>query len=103
MTVKAIRRGEPEILADLLERYGQEIQGVAPIAGEDEQLGKGRDRLKSASTLSALARAPLWRAGQDYDHGTGHGVGVYLCVHEGPQRLSHVRRMSSRRQIRRTA
>ncbi len=38
--------------------------------------------------LDALARAPLWRAGQDYGHGTGHGVGVYLSVHEGPQRLS---------------
>ncbi|MDJ0992112.1 MAG: aminopeptidase P family protein [Dinoroseobacter sp.] len=40
--------------------------------------------------LDALARAPLWRAGQDYDHGTGHGVGVFLSVHEGPQRLSRV-------------
>ncbi|MBF9049540.1 M24 family metallopeptidase [Roseobacter sp. HKCCD9010] len=38
--------------------------------------------------LDALARAPLWAAGRDYDHGTGHGVGVYLSVHEGPQRLS---------------
>lgn len=40
--------------------------------------------------LDALARAPLWMAGQDYMHGTGHGVGVFLCVHEGPQRLSRV-------------
>jgi Xaa-Pro aminopeptidase len=40
--------------------------------------------------LDALARYPLWLAGQDYDHGTGHGVGVYLCVHEGPQRLSRL-------------
>ncbi|MBR9763452.1 MAG: aminopeptidase P family protein [Rhodobacteraceae bacterium] len=40
--------------------------------------------------LDALARYPLWLAGQDYDHGTGHGVGAYLCVHEGPQRLSRV-------------
>lgn len=38
--------------------------------------------------LDAFARAPLWAAGQDYGHGTGHGVGVFLCVHEGPQRLS---------------
>jgi len=38
--------------------------------------------------LDALARAPLWMAGQDFNHGTGHGVGVYLSVHEGPQRLS---------------
>ncbi len=40
--------------------------------------------------LDALARAPLWRDHRDYDHGTGHGVGVYLCVHEGPQRLSRI-------------
>lgn len=40
--------------------------------------------------LDALARAPLWRAGLDYDHGTGHGVGAYLCVHEGPQRISRL-------------
>ena len=38
--------------------------------------------------LDALARAPLWRAGLDYDHGTGHGVGSYLGVHEGPQHVS---------------
>jgi Xaa-Pro aminopeptidase len=38
--------------------------------------------------LDAVARYPLWLAGQDYDHGTGHGVGVALSVHEGPQRLS---------------
>jgi Xaa-Pro aminopeptidase len=38
--------------------------------------------------LDALARAPLWAEGKDYDHGTGHGVGVFLGVHEGPQRLS---------------
>jgi Xaa-Pro aminopeptidase len=38
--------------------------------------------------LDAFARQALWQAGLDYDHGTGHGVGVYLNVHEGPQRLS---------------
>lgn len=38
--------------------------------------------------LDALARAPMWMAGLDYDHGTGHGVGSYLGVHEGPQRIS---------------
>jgi len=40
------------------------------------------------SDLDALARTPLWLAGLDYDHGTGHGVGAYLSVHEGPQGLS---------------
>ncbi len=38
--------------------------------------------------LDALARAPLWQAGMDYDHGTGHGVGHFLSVHEGPQSIS---------------
>jgi len=38
--------------------------------------------------LDTLARHPLWQAGLDYDHGTGHGVGVYLGVHEGPQRIA---------------
>jgi Xaa-Pro aminopeptidase len=38
--------------------------------------------------LDALARAPLWEAGLDYGHGTGHGVGYFLNVHEGPQSIS---------------
>lgn len=38
--------------------------------------------------LDAFARQALWRAGLDYDHGTGHGVGSYLSVHEGPPRIS---------------
>ncbi|HEY3916709.1 MAG TPA: aminopeptidase P family protein [Stellaceae bacterium] len=42
----------------------------------------------TGSQLDALARASLWQAGLDYDHGTGHGVGSYLGVHEGPQRIS---------------
>ncbi len=44
----------------------------------------------TGSQLDVLARAPLWEAGLDYDHGTGHGVGSYLSVHEGPQRVSKV-------------
>ena len=42
----------------------------------------------SGSQLDALARQYLWQAGLDYDHGTGHGVGHCLSVHEGPQRIS---------------
>ncbi len=38
--------------------------------------------------LDALARAPLWAQGMDYGHGTGHGVGYFLAVHEGPQSIS---------------
>jgi Xaa-Pro aminopeptidase len=40
--------------------------------------------------LDPLARQFLWAAGMDYDHGTGHGVGAFLSVHEGPQRLSRI-------------
>jgi Xaa-Pro aminopeptidase len=42
----------------------------------------------TGSALDVLARMPLWSAGLDFDHGTGHGVGSYLGVHEGPQRIS---------------
>lgn len=42
----------------------------------------------SGSALDSLARIPLWQQGMDYDHGTGHGVGHALNVHEGPQRIS---------------
>ena len=38
--------------------------------------------------LDSLARTALWQAGLDFDHGTGHGVGSYLNVHEGPQRIA---------------
>jgi Xaa-Pro aminopeptidase len=40
--------------------------------------------------LDPLARIALWKAGADYAHGTGHGVGSYLSVHEGPQRISRL-------------
>jgi Xaa-Pro aminopeptidase len=42
----------------------------------------------SGAQLDSLARMPLWQAGLDFDHGTGHGVGSYLSVHEGPARIS---------------
>ena len=42
----------------------------------------------SGGALDALARMHLWQVGMDYGHGTGHGVGSYLSVHEGPQRIS---------------
>jgi Xaa-Pro aminopeptidase len=42
----------------------------------------------TGSQLDPLARRALWAAGLDYEHGTGHGVGHYLSVHEGPQRIS---------------
>ncbi len=42
----------------------------------------------SGSQLDSFARQSLWQAGIDFDHGTGHGVGSYLSVHEGPARIS---------------
>ena len=42
----------------------------------------------TGAQLDSFARLALWRHGLDFDHGTGHGVGSYLCVHEGPQRIS---------------
>jgi Xaa-Pro aminopeptidase len=44
----------------------------------------------SGAQIDALARLALWQAGLDYDHGTGHGVGSFLSVHEGPARISKI-------------
>jgi len=44
----------------------------------------------TGSNLDIIARIPLWNAGMDYKHGTGHGVGFFLNVHEGPHRISVV-------------
>ena len=46
----------------------------------------------NGAQLDAFARKPLWDAGLDYDHGTGHGVGSFLGVHEGPQGISKAAR-----------
>ncbi|CAH0237866.1 aminopeptidase P family protein [Roseomonas sp. CECT 9278] len=43
--------------------------------------------------MDAIARRPLWDAGLDYDHGTGHGVGSFLSVHEGPAAFSRAARV----------
>lgn len=64
--------------------YTRVLQGMIAISRARFPRGlAGRD-------LDALARAPLWMAGQDFDHGTGHGVGAALCVHEGPIRISRM-------------
>ncbi len=62
--------------------YTRVLQGMIAISRIRFPHGVGGQH------LDALARAPLWLAGQDYDHGTGHGVGSYLSVHEGPQGIS---------------
>jgi Xaa-Pro aminopeptidase len=67
---------------DLRRHYTLVLKGHIAIARARFPKGtRGQD-------LDAFARRPLWEAGLDFDHGTGHGVGSYLSVHEGPQRLS---------------
>src|SRR5204862_3297527 len=51
----------------------------------------------TGAQLDPLARVSLWQAGLDFDHGTGHGVGSYLSVHEGPARLSKLGTVALRR------
>ena len=64
--------------------YTRVLQGTIAISRVRWPKGlTGRD-------LDPLARAALWMAGQDFNHGTGHGVGAFLSVHEGPQRISRV-------------
>jgi Xaa-Pro aminopeptidase len=65
------------------DRYTRVLQGM--IAISRAQFPRGL----AGKHLDALARYPLWTAGLDFDHGTGHGVGSYLSVHEGPQGISH--------------
>lgn len=68
--------------AEAVAAFTRVLQGMIALGTARFPVGlTGRD-------LDPLARAALWRAGQDYDHGTGHGVGVYLSVHEGPQRIA---------------
>jgi Xaa-Pro aminopeptidase len=71
-----------DVDADARAAFTRVVQGMIAISRARFPHGiAGRD-------IDALARTPLWLAGQDYDHGTGHGVGSYLSVHEGPQRIS---------------
>jgi len=51
----------------------------------------------TGAQLDTLARVSLWQAGLDFDHGTGHGVGSYLSVHEGPARISRLGHVALRR------
>lgn len=64
------------------DRFTRVLKGHISIATARFPLGT------TGSQLDILARMPLWAIGCDYDHGTGHGVGSYLSVHEGPQRIS---------------
>jgi Xaa-Pro aminopeptidase len=77
---RTIAIGEPS--AEMRNRFTLVLKGHIALARAIFPKGT------TGSQLDTLARAPLWSAGLDYDHGTGHGVGSYLSVHEGPQRIS---------------
>lgn len=68
--------------AEMRDRFTRVLKGHIALA---------RARFPEGTTgaqLDTLARAPLWTAGLDFDHGTGHGVGAYLGVHEGPHGIA---------------
>ncbi|HEY5209790.1 MAG TPA: aminopeptidase P family protein [Stellaceae bacterium] len=79
---RTIAIGEPS--PEMRDRFTRVLQGHITLAMC--RFPKGT----TGSQLDALARHALWQVGCDYDHGTGHGVGSYLGVHEGPQRISKV-------------
>jgi len=74
--------GEPT--AEMIDRNTRVLQGHIGIATAIFPKGT------RGSQLDSFARRPLWEAGCDFAHGTGHGVGAFLAVHEGPQRISPV-------------
>ncbi|WP_445191309.1 aminopeptidase P family protein [Sphingomonas sp. Tas61C01] len=72
--------GDPT--AEMRDRFTRVLKGhiaIATAVFPDGTVG---------GQIDAFARRPLWEAGLDYGHGTGHGVGAYLSVHEGPQRIA---------------
>ncbi|CAH1657868.1 Xaa-Pro aminopeptidase [Hyphomicrobiales bacterium] len=71
-----------DVTDEMRDRFTRVLKGHIAIATAIFPKGT------SGAQLDALARLSLWQAGTDFDHGTGHGVGSYLSVHEGPQRLS---------------
>ncbi|HYB08747.1 MAG TPA: aminopeptidase P family protein [Alphaproteobacteria bacterium] len=74
--------GEPSV--EMRDRFTRVLKGHIALA---------RTRFPEGTTgsqLDTVARTALWQAGLDFDHGTGHGVGSFLGVHEGPQRISKV-------------
>ncbi len=73
--------------AELRDRFTRVLQGHIAIATAVFPQGV------AGPHLDAMARRALWQSGLDYDHGTGHGVGSFLSVHEGPASLSRNARM----------
>jgi Xaa-Pro aminopeptidase len=77
---RTVAIGEPT--QEMRERFTLVLKGHLALARARFPVGT------TGSALDVLARQALWAQGLDYDHGTGHGVGSYLGVHEGPQRIS---------------
>ncbi|HEY0112227.1 MAG TPA: aminopeptidase P family protein [Allosphingosinicella sp.] len=77
---RTVAIGEPT--AEMRDRFTRVLKGHIAIARAVFPDGT------RGSQLDSFARQFLWQAGLDYAHGTGHGVGSYLAVHEGPQRIS---------------
>jgi len=71
-----------ETTSEMRDRYTRVLKGHIAIARALFPVGT------TGAQIDAFARAALWDAGLDFDHGTGHGVGVFLSVHEGPQRIA---------------
>jgi Xaa-Pro aminopeptidase len=70
--------------AEMRDRFTRVLKGHIAIARAVFPKGT------PGAQIDGLARMALWQAGLDFDHGTGHGVGSYLSVHEGPQRISKI-------------
>ena len=79
---RTVAIGEPT--QEMRDRFTRVLKGHIAVA--TALFPKGT----RGSQLDSFARRPLWEAGLDYAHGTGHGVGSFLSVHEGPQRISPV-------------
>ena len=78
---RTVAVGAPE-RAEMRDRFTRVLKGHVAIARAVFPAGT------TGAQIDAFARAPLWQAGLDFDHGTGHGVGAFLSVHEGPQRIA---------------
>ncbi|MGU3536240.1 M24 family metallopeptidase [Methylobacterium sp. A54F] len=77
---RTVAVGEPT--AEMRDRFTRVLKGHVAIARAVFPVGA------TGAQIDTLARLPLWEGGFDFDHGTGHGVGAFLSVHEGPQRIA---------------
>nr|WP_317893411.1 aminopeptidase P family protein [uncultured Sphingomonas sp.] len=71
-----------EPTAEMRDRFTRVLKGHIAVATAIFPDGT------TGAQIDAFARRPLWEAGLDFAHGTGHGIGAYLSVHEGPQRIA---------------